>query len=177
MWVTGPGAERAVAANTVAARTVLRSDVLHDRRDAPLSSALLRLAWASAATLLALGLLGFALAAAAEAPGRWQTLTRLRTLGLRPRDARWVAAGELLPPVTVAAVGGPLLGTLLARLTLGSLELRLLTGQAADPAPVLPWWALGLVSVVVLAMVPVLVWHESALRRRQRLSDILRVGG
>jgi putative ABC transport system permease protein len=42
---------------------------------------------------------------------------------------------------------------------------------------VLPWWALGLVSVVVLAMVPVLVCHESALRRRQRLSDVLRVGG
>jgi putative ABC transport system permease protein len=124
-----------------------------------------------------LGLLGFALAATAEAPDRWQTLTRLRTLGLRPRDARWVAAGELLPPVTVAAVGGPLLGVLLARLTLGPLELRLLTGQVTDPAPVLPWWVLGLLSVVVLATVPVLVWHESAVRRRQRLSDVLRVGG
>jgi len=177
MWVTGPGAEHAVATNTIAARTVLRSAVLRERRDAPLSSALLRLAWASAAVLLALGLLGFALAAAAEAPERWQTLTRLRTLGLRPRDARWVAAGELLPPVAVAAVGGPLLGILLAALTLGPLELRLLTGQAADPAPVLPWWALGLIGVVVLATVPVLVWHESAVRRRQRLSDVLRVGG
>ena len=64
--------------------------------------------------LLALGLLGFALGAAAGAPERWQTLTRLRTLGLRPRDARRVAAGELLPPVLLAAVGGPLLGVLLA---------------------------------------------------------------
>jgi len=177
MWVAGPGAERAVAASTIAAHTVFRSDVLRERRGAPLSSALLGLAWASAASLLALGLLGFALAAAAEAPDRWQTLTRLRTLGLRPRDARWVAAGELLPPVAVAAVGGPLLGALLARLTLGPLELRLLTGQAADPAPVPPWWALGLVGVVVLAMVPVLVCHESAVRRRQRLGDVLRVGG
>ena len=88
-----------------------------------------------------------------------------------------MAAGELLPPVMVAAVGGPLLGVLLARLTLGPLELRLLTGQAADPALVLPWWALGLVGAVVLATAAVLVCHESALRRRQRLSDVLRVGG
>ncbi|WP_248959700.1 FtsX-like permease family protein [Sphaerisporangium perillae] len=176
VWVTGPGAARAVAASAVAADTVLRADVLSARRAAPLTSGLLRLAWVSAAALLALGLLGLALGAAASAPGRWQTLTRLRTLGLRPRDARWVAAGELLPPVVVAAVGGPLLGVLLARLTLGSLGLRLLTGQPADPALVLPWWQLGLVTVALLAAVAVVVPIESALRRRRRLSEVLRAG-
>src|SRR6185312_6485923 len=96
--------------------TVLREDVLRARRAAPLTSGLLTLAWVSAATLLALGLLGLALGASASAPERWQTLTRLRTLGLRPRDARWIAAGELLPPVMVTVVAGPLLGVLLARL-------------------------------------------------------------
>ena len=176
LWVNGPGAARAVTANTIAAHAVLREDVLRERRSAPLSSALLRLAWASAAALLALGLLGFALAGAAGAPARWQTLTRLRTLGLRRRDVRWVAAGELLPPVLIAAAGGPLLGILLARLTLGPLDLRLLTGQATDPAPALPWWGLALTSAIFLAAVPVLVFHESALRRRQRLSDVLRAG-
>lgn len=176
MWATGPGAERAVAAHTVVAHAALRSEVLRARRDAPLSAALLRLAWACAAVLLALGLLGFALAAAAAAPERWQTLSRLRTLGLRPRDARWVAVGELLPPVAVAAVGGPLLGVLLAGLTLGPLELRLLTGQAADPPPVPPWWALALLAAVLLAAVPAQVHQESARRRRQRLGDVLRAG-
>ncbi|WP_433436790.1 FtsX-like permease family protein [Nonomuraea sp. CA-141351] len=179
VWVTGPGAARAVAASagsSVAADTVLREEVLRARRAAPLTSGLLRLAWVSAATLLALGLLGLALGAAASAPERWQTLTRLRTLGLRPRDARWIAAGELLPPVMVAAVGGPLLGVLLARLTLGSLALRLLTGQAADPALVLPWWQLGLVTVALPAAVAVVVPIESALRRRRRLSEVLRAG-
>ena len=97
-------------AGVAAADVVLRADVLRARRAAPLTAGLLRLARTAAATLLALGLLGLALGAAAGAPERWQTLTRLRTLGLRPRDARWVAAGELLPPVLVAAVGGPLLG-------------------------------------------------------------------
>src|SRR5581483_21903 len=104
VWATGPGAARAVTANAVAASAVLRTDVLHARRAAPLTSGLLRLAWTSAATLLLLGLLGLALGAAADAPGRWQTLTRLRTLGLRPRDVRWVGAGEVLPPVLFAAV-------------------------------------------------------------------------
>ncbi|MBF8185642.1 ABC transporter permease [Nonomuraea sp. K274] len=176
VWVTGSGAARAVTANAVGADTVLLTDVLRARRTAPLTSGLLRLAWASAATLLALGLLGLALGAAASAPERWQTLSRLRTLGLRPRDARWVAAAELLPPVAVVAVVGPLLGVLLARLTLDSLALRLLTGQVADPALVTPWWLLGPVTVVLPAAVAVVVPVESALRRRRRLSEVLRAG-
>ncbi len=176
VWVTGPGAARAVSNTGVAADVVLRADVLRAQRAAPLTAGLLRLAWTAAAVLLALGLLGLMLAAAAGASERWQTLTRLRTLGLRPRDARWVAAGELLPPVVVVAVCGPLLGALLARLTLGPLDLRLLTGQAADPAAVLPWWLLGLVSVALLAAAAAVVPVESALRRRDRLSEVLRAG-
>ncbi|WP_327032229.1 ABC transporter permease [Micromonospora ureilytica] len=176
VWVTGPGAARAVANTGVAADVVLRADVLRAQRVAPLTAGLLRLAWTAAAVLLALGLLGLTLAAAAGASQRWQTLTRLRTLGLRPRDVRWVAAGELLPPVVVAAVCGPLLGALLARLTLGPLDLRLLTGQAADPTAVLPWWLLGLVSVALLAVAATVVPVESALRRRDRLSEVLRAG-
>ncbi|MET7949134.1 FtsX-like permease family protein [Micromonospora sp. NPDC005324] len=176
VWVTGPGAARAVSNTGVAADVVLRADVLRAQRVAPLTAGLVRLAWTAAAVLLALGLLGLTLAAAAGASQRWQTLTRLRTLGLRPRDARWVAAGELLPPVVVTAVCGPLLGALLARLTLGPLDLRLLTGQAADPAAVLPWWLLGLVSVALLAAAATVVPVESALRRRDRLSEVLRAG-
>ncbi|GIJ23001.1 FtsX-like permease family protein [Micromonospora lutea] len=176
VWVTGPGAARAVSSSGVAADVVLRADVLQAQRVAPLTAGLLRLAWTAAAVLLALGLLGLTLAAAAGASERWQTLTRLRTLGLRPRDARWVAAGELLPPVVVAAVGGPLLGALLARLMLGPLELRLLTGQAADPAAVLPWWLLGVVSAALLTAAVAVVPVESALRRRDRLSEVLRAG-
>ncbi|MEW9552336.1 FtsX-like permease family protein [Nonomuraea sp. NPDC050783] len=142
--------------------------------DGPLASGLLRLVWVAAVALPVLGLLGLALGAAAGAPERWRTLTRLRTLGLRPREARWVAAGELLPPVVLAVLGGPLLGALLARLTFDSLALRLLTG--ADPAVVLPWWGLGLVAAVFLAAVAVVVPVESALRRRRRLGETLRAG-
>jgi putative ABC transport system permease protein len=176
MWVQGPGAARALSAVDVAAAVVLRSDTLRERRAAPLTSGLLRLAWTAAVMLLALALLGFALGAAAGAPDRWQTLTRLRTLGVRPREARWIVAGELSPAVAVAALGGPPLGLLLAALTLGPLELRLLTGQAQEPTPAWPWWQLGLVAVALVASVVAVVPLESAIRRRRRLAEVLRVG-
>ena len=127
--------------------------------------------------LLALGLLGVRARRGRGRARRWQTLSRLRTLGLRPRDARWVAAGELLPPVVVAAVGGPLLGVLLAGLTLGPLALRVLTGQAADPPLVVPWWGVGALAGASVAAVAVVVPAESSLRRRRRLGEVLRAGG
>lgn len=176
VWVAGPGAARAVAGGDTAANVVLRADVERTRRAAPLTAGLLRLARTAAAALLALGLLGLALGAAAGAPQRWQTLTRLRTLGLRGRDARWIAAGELLPAVLIAAVGGPLLGVLLARLTLGPLELRLLTRQAVDPSPALPWGWLALTGGLLVVAVAVVVPFEAALRRRRQLGEVLRAG-
>jgi len=174
IWVDGPGTARALAANPAA---VLRSEVLHERRTAPLTAGLLRLALTSAAALLALGLLGLALGASSAAPERWQTLGRLRTLGLRLREARWVALGELLPPVAVAALAGPPLGILLAYLTFGPLALRLLVGTEADPPVAVPWWGAVAVAVVFIAAVAVVVPLESALRRRRRLSEVLRAGG
>lgn len=177
IWVTGPGAAAAVTAHADQGQVELRTEVERGRRDAPLVTGLIRLAWATAVTLLALGLLGFALGAAAGAPERWQTLSRLRTLGLRTREARRVAAGELLPLALTAAIAGPLLGALLARVTLGPLSLRLLTGQADNPALVLPWLMITLVGVLFLLMIIVVVTAEAAARRRRQLSEVLRVGG
>ena len=155
---------------------VLRSDVLRERRDTPLVAGLRELAWASAAVMLALGLLGFALSAASTAPARWQTLSRLRTIGLRPGDARSVATAELLPLTLTAMIAGPVLGLVLAGLTLGPLSLRLLTGQSADPLPAPPLPALALVAALFLAAARTVAPLEAALRRRQRLSEVLRVG-
>ncbi|MBM2620598.1 ABC transporter permease [Actinoplanes sp. LDG1-06] len=176
VWATGPGA--AQAARSSGAQVTARTDLLAERREAPLSSGLLRLSLVAAAILLVLGLLGFALAATASAPQRWETLARLRTLGLRRRDTRRVAVGELLPAAVLAALCGPALGALLGWLTLGPLALRRLTGQAVDPATVTPWWTIEAVTVVALAVTVVtVVAAESAVRRRRRLSEILRVGG
>jgi putative ABC transport system permease protein len=177
VWVTGPGAAAAVRAAATGGQAVIRADALHERRSAPLNAGLVALDWAVFGTLLALGLLGFALAAAASAPERWETLARLRTLGLRTRDTRRVAAAELLPPILVAAICGPLLALLLVKLTFGPLALRTLTGQTADPAPLIPWWLLGLVAVALLGFLFVVVGAEATVRRRRRLGDVLRAGG
>ncbi|MEV7623798.1 ABC transporter permease [Actinoplanes sp. NPDC089786] len=174
MWVTGPGAAAAVE-GTPGVGITTRSDVARSRQDAPLTAGLMALTWVVAGTLAALGLLGFALGAAAGAPERWATLGRLRTLGLRLSETRTVAAGELLPPVLLAAVGGPLLGVLLAYLTFGSLALRLLVGWDTDPATTVPWLPLGVLALVFVAAVPVAGFVEATLRRRQGLGELLRV--
>ncbi|WP_308201192.1 FtsX-like permease family protein [Paractinoplanes maris] len=178
IWATGPGAAAAIQASGADGRLTTRAGLLDERRTAPLTAGLTRLYLVAAAILLALALLGFALAAAASAPERWETLARLRTLGLRPRDSHRVAAGELLPVLVVAGVCGPALGALLAWLTLGPLALRMLTGQVADPAMVVPWWVLELGTVGALAAVlAAVVATEASVRRRRRLGDVLRAGG
>ncbi|MFI5960271.1 FtsX-like permease family protein [Cryptosporangium sp. NPDC051539] len=176
IWVNGPGAARAIQGVAPGGRTVVHAEVLRELRSAPLSAGLVALDRAAAGTLLVLGLLGFALSAASSAPERWTTLARLRTLGLRPRDAHRVAAAELLPPVLVAAVCGPLLGLLWVKLTFGALALNSLTGQPDTPATVVPWWLIGLTVVVLLGMLVAVVAVESAARRSRRLGDVLRVG-
>ncbi|WP_433789787.1 FtsX-like permease family protein [Actinoplanes sp. CA-252034] len=173
VWVTGPGAQQATDGLPV----VSRAEVARSRRAAPLVAGLIWLTWATAAFLLVAGLLGFALTAAAGAPGRWLTVSRLRTLGLTPRQGRLVAAGELLPVAAVAAVGGTALGALVATVTTGPLGLRLLTGQVTDPATVLPWAGLAAVAALFLITAPLLVRAEAAVRRRLRLAEVLRVGG
>ncbi|MFG1922899.1 FtsX-like permease family protein [Cryptosporangium sp. NPDC048952] len=175
IWANGPGAAHAMA--DAEGRVLTQAAVLHDRQVAPLNAGLTLLERAAAATLLLLGLLGFALSAAASAPERWVTLARLRTLGLRPRDTHRVAAAELLPPVLVAIVCGPLLGLLLVKLTFGALSLRTLTDQTEDPVTVLPWWPLGAMAVTMIGMLAAIVAAEAATRRKRRLGDVLRVGG
>ncbi|GAB2570090.1 hypothetical protein Aab01nite_06560 [Paractinoplanes abujensis] len=178
VWATGPGAAEALRQAATGGRVVLRTDLLQERRTAPLTAGLAHLCLLASGILLVLGLLGFALAAAASAPLRWETLARLRTLGLRPRDTRLVAVGELLPPVVVAALVAPALGALLGWLTLGPLALRRLTAQATDPSPVTPWWPIVAVTVVALLVTLLaIVTVEASTRRRRRLSDVLRVGG
>ncbi|MFG1603141.1 ABC transporter permease [Actinoplanes sp. NPDC049265] len=175
LWASGPGAA-GVLAGAQGVRVTSRTDVARERRTTPVTAGLIALTWVSAGTLVALGLLGFALGAASGAPRRWATMGRLRTLGLRLRDTRTVAAVELLPPVLVAALAGPLLGVALAVLTFGSLALRLLVGWDSDPVLAVPWWPLVLLAVVLVTAVPVAGWAEAAARRRQGLGELLRVG-
>jgi putative ABC transport system permease protein len=176
VWANGPRAGTVLTKEAgPSADVTLRSDVLHDRQSAPLAAGLQHLAEVSVAVLLLWGLLSVLLGAATSAPARGETLARLRTLGLRPAEARRVATGELLPPVLLGAVAGVLLGVLLAHAVLGRLALRLITGQTADPTLVLPWVIVVPVLILLVAVLAV-VRVEASLSRRERLGEVLRAG-
>lgn len=177
IWLVGPGAQTAVAgAPELDGATVsTRSDWLATHRAAPLTIGVERLAWAAAVVLAVLAVLVVVLASSTSAPHRIRTLATLRTLGLDWRAVRAVTAGELLPGMLVASLGGVALGAALAMLATGPLALRLVTGQSVDPRTVLPAWAVA-PPILVLGTVAVLVLVESSMRRRERLGQVLRVG-
>lgn len=178
LWVVGPGAEAAVAATAALDGTTVttRGAWLATHRAEPLTVGVQRLAAAAATVLLVLAGLVVVLAAGADAPHRGATLSILRTLGLGGRAARLVTAGELLPGALLASAGGTVLGVLLAAVTTGPLALRLVTGQPTDPRPVLSAWVAAPALVVAVTVVALVV-AESSLRRRERLGEVLRVGG
>ena len=176
MWAVGPGASAAArtAAAPSGAHVLARAQWLADRRSDPLAGGLLTLVALVAAVCAGLAIVVVVLDAAASAPGRGRSLAMTRVLGMRRRDAVRVAAGELLPPTLVAAVGGLLIGVLLAGAIVAPLALRQVTGQSADPGVVLPWWATMPV-LLLAATVLVVVAVESSVRRRESLGQVLRV--
>ncbi|KAA1397260.1 FtsX-like permease family protein [Aeromicrobium ginsengisoli] len=176
VWAVGPGAAAALKSAAGTAGTVdVLTDVVDARRSAPLASGLVRLAVASAVLLLMFAVLGVALAAAAEAPVRAESLGRLRSLGLGRLDVRRVLLGELVSPVVVGAVAGVVLGAGAAVVMFGSLSLELITGQSATPGLVVPWWtSLTVVGLVGTAML--IAVAEAARVGRLPLAALLRGG-
>lgn len=176
VWAVGPRAAAAAraAAPTVGAHVLGRAQWLADRRSDPLDGGLLTLVILVAALCAGFATIIVVLDAAASAPGRARSLAAARVLGLRGRGAARVAAGELLPPTLVAAVGGVLLGVVLVGALVAPLALRLVTGQVADPGVVVPWWTVVPVALLA-ATVLVVVAVESSARRRERLGQVLRV--
>jgi putative ABC transport system permease protein len=119
--------------------------------------------------------LGVGLGAATSAPARAETLARLRTLGLRRAAARWLVLGELLPATLTAALGGLVVGAVVAGLATAPLALRLVTGGSSDPPLVVPWWIVVPALLVVASLLGVAA-VETSVRRRERLGLVLRAG-
>ncbi len=175
VWAVGPGVAAAArsAAAPSGALVLTRAQWLADRRSDPLAGGLLALVALVAAVCAGLAIVVVVLDAAASAPGRGRSLATVRVLGMRRRDAARVAAGELLPPTLVAALGGLLIGVLLAGAIVAPLALRLVTGQSSDPGLVLPWWAT--VPVLLLAATVLVVVAVESSARREGLGQMLRV--
>lgn len=173
-WAVGPGATGAVRGLALGDATVTtRADWLDATRTAPAAAAFARLLVVAAGLLLALAALAVQLDAAGGAPARAAAAARLRVLGVPRSRTALVALAEVAAPALVAAAAGVLVGLgLLATLT-RPLGLATLTGQAADPAAVLPWAVVWPVPVVAAAAVLAVLL---AARRRERLGQVLRTG-
>jgi putative ABC transport system permease protein len=177
LLVNGPGARAAVATLHAPKQAIhTRSGWLSARRRLALVSGVDQaIALATAATALAavLALITIALSGARE---RGRSLALARTLGLPARQGWWLALAELAPVVVAALVGGIVAGVGIVLLLAPAMGLRELAGGLSDPPPTIsPGFIAGLATAaVVLLFVAVLI--EIAVRRRDRLSEVLRVG-
>lgn len=177
VWLAGPGATAAVRAEPPpgAAEVVERPAVLAGLRADVLPRALVGAAVVSGGLLLAFVVLAVLVAAAAGGPGRRRALDTLRTVGLTDREARWVAAGEVLPGALLASAAGALLGCVVAAVVLGPLGLAggAAAGGTGGGGPV-AWPAAVLPVAAGLAAGAVVLQVEHARRRSHRLGQVLR---
>lgn len=176
--VDGPGAIAAAAAleDRAGVTVTSRDDWLDQWRDSPLNRDLVLLLLGTSVALAAYAALALVLMVAATSRERGRALSALRTLGLDPRTASALTFAELLPVAVAAVVGGTVIGLLIPWLTSGALGLELATGGFGPPALRVGWGPIvGAVAVVAVALV-VTVLVESAVRRRDKLGEVLRVG-
>jgi putative ABC transport system permease protein len=175
--VNGPGASAAV--NTLGAPRAdihTRAHWLSAQRHLALVSGVNRaITLATFATAL-LAILALVVTVLSGARERGRSLALIRTLGLPARLGWWLALAELAPVLIAALVGGVVAGVGIVLLLEPAMGLRELAGGLGDPTPTISITLIaGLVgSVVGLLLLAVLV--EIAVRRRDRLSDVLRVG-
>ncbi|MFH9353287.1 FtsX-like permease family protein [Kitasatospora sp. NPDC017646] len=144
--------------------------------DDPLQHAAGRLFRYAAAAGAGFALLAVLLTLFRAAPERTAVLARLRTMGLRPRQALALIMTEALPQTLAAAVGGGLVALAAVALLGGAFDISTLVGaQVGDvitpaPMPVLLPTA-GLALLVGLAVV-----LETLVAGRRRIATELRAG-
>lgn len=177
VWLLGPGADAAAERLEVPAQDVLsRAAWLDARRSLALLAGvetMMRLAVAAVCVLGAVALVATVLAGARE---RGRALAMLRTLGMSPRLGWWLALAELGPVVVAALVGGSAAGVAVVLLLSSALGLDVLAGGSAVPAPATsPDMVVGL-AVGTAVLLGVAVVAEVLAHRRDRLSEVLRVG-
>ncbi|MET0789649.1 MAG: FtsX-like permease family protein [Cellulomonas sp.] len=180
VWVDGPGAADAVRAaglTDAAGVTVTeRATWLADWRSSPLTSGLLVLLVAVGIALAGYAAVALVLTVVATSRERGRTLSALRTLGLDGRTARAMTFGELAPLAIAALLAGTAVGIAVPWMLTGALGLDLVTGAAEATALQVTWVPVVGAAAVVLAALAVAVVVESAVRRRDRLGEVLRVG-
>src|SRR5690606_10627446 len=131
---------------------------------------------AGVGALALLAVIALALVVVATSGERGRTLSTLRTLGLDARTARWATLGELAPLAVGGLVGGTAIGLALPVLVGESLGLTWLTAAPSDVPVTLTAWPVLLAAAALALALGAAVVVEQAVRRRERLGEVLRVG-
>ncbi|WP_426592874.1 FtsX-like permease family protein [Cellulomonas sp. McL0617] len=178
--VDGPGAGRAVEAlhldDRAGVSVTTRDGWLAAWAAAPLNHGLVALLSGAAAVLAAYAALALVLLVVATSRERGRTLSALRTLGLDGRTGRAITLAELAPLAGAALLAGIAIGLGVPWLLAGTLGLDVATGGSHAPPPTVAWWPVLTAVLTVGGALVVAVLVESAVHRRDRLGDVLRVG-
>jgi putative ABC transport system permease protein len=172
--VTGPGTDAAVEG--LPGTVLLRSDWLEQRRGLALVAGAETTMLVSVVAVALLAAIALIATVVSGARARGRTLSMLRTLGMSPKLGWWLALAELTPLVIAAVLGGIVTGAIVVLVLAPALGLNVLAGGVAVPTVVLtPTVFVGLAAASI-ALVLIGALAEVIVHRRDRLSDVLRVG-
>lgn len=181
VWAQGPGAADAATAavqglGAIDHAVVTRAGWLDERRGSALVSGVERMLLLGAGVAVALAVVGVVATVLGGSRERGRALALLRTLGMRRRLGWWLVLAELGPVVLAAALAGTGAGIAVVGLLGSALGLDVLAGGPDVPPVVVggavPALLAGGAVVLLLAAAAV----EVAAHRRDRLSDVVRVG-
>ena len=131
---------------------------------------------ATVAAAALFSLLALVLSLVQAAPGRAALLTRLRTMGLTPRQGYALSLTESLPPVLVSAVAGVLLTVGLTALLGPALDIGALIGTTVPIALATHANALLTPTALLALLAALVVLAETALITRRHINTELRAG-
>jgi putative ABC transport system permease protein len=173
----GPGSQRAVDTLSIPKDRILtRTAWVAGRQHRALVSGVNRILILSAASVALLAVLALLATVLGSARARARSLALLRTLGMRSRLGWWLALAELAPVVLAALVGGTVAGVGIVELLAPSLGLSLLSGGLTAPVPSLSLVVILGVAGGAMLLLGVAMLAEVVAHRRDRLSEVLRVG-
>ena len=153
-----------------------RQQALHTLSTSPTQRAATRLYVEASAAALLFSLLAVVLSLVQAAPGRAALLSRLRTMGLAPRQGYVLTLTEALPSVVLAALGGALLSLALVPLLGPALDLGALIGTVAPTTLTPRAAALVLPAIGLPALAAFVVLMETAVVARRHIATELRAG-
>jgi putative ABC transport system permease protein len=179
IWLSGSGAAaaaKAVFGGGQGVTVISRASWLESLHDSALLQGVFTLSWWAMLLAGLIAALAFAATVAGGARERGVTLAMLRAMGLSVVQARWIAFGEIAPPVLTSLIAGIGIGVLTIWVLGPALGLILLTGGLVQPEMRLDVVPLVVAVLAGFGLLGVTVIVQGALLRRRNVSLVLRNG-